>query len=38
MLSTSIMKTVWECKELLENRTIKFIENVMKAFVTMEIK
>ena len=31
-------KTVWECKELIEDRTIKFIEDVMKAFVTMEIK
>jgi hypothetical protein len=31
-------KTVWECKELIENRTIRFIEDLMKAFVTMEIK
>ena len=31
-------KTVWECKELIENRTISFIEDVMKAFVTGGIK
>lgn len=31
-------KTVCECKELIENRTISFIEEVMKAFVAMEIK
>ena len=31
-------KTVWECKELIENRTISFIEDVMKAFVTWEIE
>lgn len=31
-------KTVWECKELIEERTIRFIEDVMKAFAVMEIK
>lgn len=31
-------KTVWECQELIEKRTISFIEDVMKTFVAMEIK
>ena len=31
-------KTVWECKELIENRTIKFIEDVMNTFVAGEIE
>ena len=31
-------KTIWECKELIEDRTIRFIEDVMKTFVTGKIK